>query len=119
MKLIYETYVKDIGNMVEQFKAENLIILFGENAPKTLKDFCYIININNINGEIKKGQTLIIGNNEFTITAVGNIAKQNLENLGHITLVFNSGIVAEMEGSIYLSPSRIPSINIGDNIIIK
>ena len=44
MGVIYENEVKGIGDMVEAFKDEGMFILFGDNAPDTLKDFCYTIS---------------------------------------------------------------------------
>ncbi|MDV8169566.1 PTS glucitol/sorbitol transporter subunit IIA, partial [Streptococcus pneumoniae] len=40
---MYKTLVKKIGEEAEAFKDEKMIILFGENAPEELVDFCYTI----------------------------------------------------------------------------
>lgn len=116
--IIYKTKVCNIGNMVGEFGDDKLIILFGDNAPDLLKEFCYTIDISDINGKIEVGDTVHIKDNIFRITAIGSIAQKNLRDLGHITLVFDASKDAKLEGSIYLSKGEIPKINIDDEIKI-
>ena len=42
MKKIYSTIVKDLGPMAEDFIGEKMIILFNENAPAELAEFCVL-----------------------------------------------------------------------------
>ena len=48
------------------------------------------------------GDTVIIGEKVFTITAVGEEAKSTLRDLGHCTLSFKGGNVPERPGCIML-----------------
>lgn len=118
MKIIYENVVKGLGDMVEEFIGEGMFILFGDNAPDTLKDFCYTIDVLEVAEDIKVGQTLVIDEKEYKITAVGHVARKNLSDLGHITLVFNGSEEAELPGSIYLEETTIPTLRIGSKISI-
>ena len=68
MKLIYENQVKAAGECVEEFKDAGMFIIFGENAPDEIKDYCYSVSVNPINGEIAPGQYVVIDGAEFKIT---------------------------------------------------
>ena len=46
--MIYSTRVNTIGQMVGAFGGK-MLILFGNEAPDTLKDFCYGIDVNKPN----------------------------------------------------------------------
>ena len=52
MKVIYENQVKAAGVAVEEFKDAGMFIIFGENAPEEIRDYCYSVSVNPINGEI-------------------------------------------------------------------
>ena len=43
---VYETIVNSIGPSVEAFLDEKMLILFGDNAPAELADYCLLINVN-------------------------------------------------------------------------
>ncbi|PMB85082.1 PTS sorbitol transporter subunit IIA [Dolosicoccus paucivorans] len=105
---IYKTSVTNIGADAEMFVAEEMIILFGENAPDDLKDYVYNIVVTPLNGEISPGQSLLIDGEAFEITAVGNVVGQNLEQLGHITLKFDGSKQAELPGTLYLESKSVP-----------
>ncbi len=90
MQKIYSTIVKNLGPMAEDFIGEKMIILFNENAPAELAEFCLIHNGNNLTDTIEIGDILQINNTEYKIVAVGSEVQKNLANLGHIALRFNS-----------------------------
>ena len=119
MSVIYKNIVKNIGSLVESFEGEEMFILFGDNAPDTLKDFCYKIDIEPVNESIKVGHTLAIDGNEFKITALGNVAEKNLASLGHVTIVFDGATEASLPGSIYVQRSSVPKLSIGSEILIR
>ncbi len=119
MSLVYENKVKDIGDMVSAFQEEKIFILFGDNAPETLKEFCYTIDIKDTNKKIIVGQTLNIDGNKFKITAVGDVAEKNLTSLGHMTVVFDGSKEAILPGSIYIENADMPELKIGTSIKIE
>ena len=57
MKVIYENQVKAAGAAVEEFKDAGMFIIFGDNAPEEIRDYCYSVSVNPINGEIAAGQS--------------------------------------------------------------
>lgn len=119
MSLVYENRVKGAGDMVSAFQGEKMFILFGDNAPDTLKDFCYTIDIKDTNKEISVGQILDIDGSKFEITAVGNVAEKNLTSLGHMTVVFDGSKEAALPGSIYVENADMPELKIGTTIKIE
>ncbi len=118
MKVIYENQVKALGACVEEFKDAEMFILFGDNAPEELRDYCYSVNVNPINGTIAAGQILKIGANEYKITAVGSEAPVTLAGLGHCTVNFSGQTTVDLPGTIYVEHKPMPDITIGTVIQI-
>ena len=88
-KAIFQTEIIELGEQVDAFFEEGMFVLFGDNVPDTLKDFCHFIDQKKVDGTIKKGDKLVVDQKEYLITAVGDIAQSNLETLGHLTVVFS------------------------------
>ena len=119
MPVIYQTTVGEIGDQVDSFLGEGMFILFGKGAPATLKDYCYIVDVEASTAAIEPGQSLHLDDEEFTITAVGDVARQNLDGLGHITVVFNGATSAKMHGSVYVETATPPKLQVGSVITIQ
>lgn len=117
-EIIYENQVKALGDLAETFSEEGMIILFGDNAPDTLADYCYSISINPVKETIKPGQAFMFDDVTFNITAVGDIAEKNLTNLGHITVSFNGSTGPTLPGTICVEKKEMPKIKIGSKILI-
>ncbi|WNS78277.1 PTS glucitol/sorbitol transporter subunit IIA [Domibacillus sp. DTU_2020_1001157_1_SI_ALB_TIR_016] len=107
MQTIYETQINGLGSEVAAFLGEKMFILFGANAPSELADYCLLIDVNDINDEIEKGDTFVMGGQPYTITAVGDVVKKNLGSLGHITLKFDGAETADLPGTLHLEKSDI------------
>lgn len=118
MKTIYKNEIKSIGSMASTFLEEKMLILFGDQAPQDLKDFCFNIDVLNAYEEIKSGQKLYIGNQKFEITSVGNVVQRNLTTLGHITLRFDGSTTPGLPGTLYLEDKDIPFIELGTELKI-
>lgn len=109
---IFKTKVKGIGLEAALFKAEKMIILFGEAAPDGLAEYCYNIEINQTTQPIEEGMQLFVDGKKFKITAVGSVVNQNLNTLGHITIKFDGSTVAELPGTLYVEDKTIPDISV-------
>ncbi|GAE93070.1 PTS system [Gracilibacillus boraciitolerans JCM 21714] len=118
MQIKFETQVNKIGSSVADFLGEKILILFDENAPTELSDYCLSITVNDVDNEIKVGDILQIGNNKYNITSVGDAVEKNLTSLGHITLKFDGSEDPELPGTLYLEDTEIHEINQGDIIRI-
>lgn len=117
--MIFETEVINIGPEAEMFKEENMLILFGEDAPDTLADYCYNIVVNPSNGEITPGMAIYFDDQSYQITAVGNVVKKNLDDLGHISLKFDGATEAELPGTLYVEEKALPEISVGTKVSIR
>mgnify|MGYP001165989820 CR=1 FL=1 len=117
--MIYETEVTNIGPEAEMFQAENMLIFFGDEAPETLADYCYNIVLKNSTGEITPGMTFTFDDQSYKITAVGDVVKKNLDDLGHITLRFDGSTEAELPGTLYVEDKPMPTIQVGTKISIQ
>ena len=118
MKVIYENKVKASGIAVEEFKDAGMFSIFGENAPEEIRDYCYSVSVNPINGELAAGQYLVIDGQEYKITCVGYEAPITLKGLGHCTFNFSGATEAELPGTIYCEEKPMPEIGIGSVIRI-
>ena len=118
MKVIYENKVKASGIAVEEIKDAGMISILGENAPEEIRDYCYSVSVNPINGEIAAGQYLVIDGQEYKITCVGYEAPITLKGLGHCTFNFSGATEAELPGTIYCEEKPMPEIGIGSVIRI-
>ncbi|MCU9533390.1 PTS glucitol/sorbitol transporter subunit IIA [Streptococcus sp. CSL10205-OR2] len=117
MLTIFEANVVSVGpSAMDMIKTTNMLILFGENAPADLAEFCYIIDNKQLNGSIQSGGKLIIDNLSYTITAVGSVVEQNLKNLGHITITFDGATSASLPGTLHVEKREIPNILEGSTI---
>lgn len=116
---IFETTVIAIGEDAEDFKQENMLLLFGEDAPPELSDFCYKITLAPIKEKIVPEMALYFNDTIYRITAVGEVAEENLRQLGHITINFDGATTSEMPGTIYVEQKELPDLKIGDTISIS
>ena len=117
MLCIYQTRVTDLGKMVTNFSVEKMIILFKDNAPEDLADYCVLHSKNQVFDVIQEQDVLVIGDAEYKILYVGEEVQSNLQNLGHITLRF-VGRTKGLGGSLYLEDKAVPTIHRGDRIAI-
>ncbi|MBC2578197.1 PTS glucitol/sorbitol transporter subunit IIA [Peptostreptococcus russellii] len=116
--IIYDNNIKNMGSMVEAFGNE-MAILFGDNAPDTLKDYCYTIDVKDADDKIEVGDTIIIDDEKFSIKAIGDLAQKNLEALGHLTINFTGDESGLLPGAIVVEKKDCPKINIGTRIVIE
>ena len=118
MKVIYENQVKAAGESVAEFKDAGMFIIFGDNAPEEIRDYCYSVSVNPINGEIAAGQYVVLDGEEYRITCVGYEEPFTLKGLGHCTFNFSGATEAELPGTIYLEEKPVPELKIGSTIRI-
>ena len=109
-KAIFQTEIIELGEQVDAFFEEGMFVLFGDNVPDTLKDFCHFIDQKKVDGTIKKGDKLVVDQKEYLITAV--------ETLGHLTVVFSGAKEAGLPGSICVEAKPMPKLAIGSKISI-
>jgi PTS system glucitol/sorbitol-specific IIA component len=118
MQKIYETVVTKLGPLVDAFYGEKMVILFKDNAPDELADYCVLHNLNDLMDKILVGDILKIDNVEYKITSVGGEVYKNLKDLGHICIRFDGSASAELPGSLYVEDKEIKEFNVKTRIEI-
>lgn len=111
--IILKTEVTGIGMEAESFMAEKIIILFGDQAPESLAEYCYHIRMEKTVDEISAGMSLCFDDQAYQITAVGAVVRTNLDRLGHITIQFDGSSSAELPGTLYVEARQMPTIHRG------
>lgn len=116
----YTTRIVSVGPEASSFLEEKLAITFAGNAPDELKDYCYLIEEAEMQGHLAVGQTVQIGEQNWNITAIGNVAEKNLAALGHVTLVFDGESEPRMDGAVHLGGvSEAPALVEGAKLVFK
>lgn len=118
---MFETKVVEIGELVEDFKDEGVLVLFGPSAPPELKDISVIHEFpyepNNV---LKTGMTIELGGIEYKVYDVGSEANKNFEELGHLSIYFSEdGSMEILPGAIGVMPDEFPSVSIGEVVRFK
>lgn len=76
------------------------IVIFNENAPDELKEISVLHTLSPVYEDPEKGDTMILCDKVFDITAVGEEAKYTLRTLGHCTIHFTGGTEPALPGCI-------------------
>lgn len=116
---IYSTVVTKLGESVNEFLDQGMLITFKDNAPAELAEYCILHSENDLKQDIQVGDILSIGTDSYRILAVGNAVNKNLENLGHITFDFNGSEEVDLPGTLSLEHKEIKAIEVGDQIKIE
>lgn len=114
----YETKVTKLGPITPDFIAEGMLVFFQVNVPDELAEIAILHTHDKLHQEVMAGDQLIIDDQSLTILCVGEVANQNLANLGHFVVKFNGLTEPEMPGDISVS-DEIPIPPIGPGTIIK
>lgn len=103
MTVIYQTTITHIGACATMALEEQMLITFREGAPADIEEYCFIHNHGELAGTLQPGAELQLGEQRYPVTAVGEVAEQNLRELGHITLRFDGHREAEFPGTVHVA----------------
>jgi PTS system glucitol/sorbitol-specific IIA component len=79
-----------------------LFVTFGSDAPEALREFCFIVEVTKTSAPLAPGQMFTVDGQAYPITAVGDVARRNLDALGHITVNIDGGDEPKMAGAIHI-----------------
>lgn len=114
MKTVYESTFISVGPSANESLEDNFLITFGEGAPRDVAEYCFIHRADvNDGGAFSAGSMLTIGESEYLVTAVGNVARENLRDLGHITVRFDGAAEAEFPGTVHVAGRAPASVEPG------
>lgn len=103
MNTIFQTTITQIGDSARDALLDDMLITFREGAPADIEEFCFIHRHGNTLGELQTGGWMELAEQRYPITAVGEVASQNLRELGHLTVRFDGENQAEFPGSIHVA----------------
>ncbi len=67
---------------------------------------------------VAPGDSLRLGTDTFDVLAVGDVANENLANLGHLVVKANGLREPELLGDVCVEAKPLPRLSIGDEIEI-
>jgi glucitol/sorbitol PTS system EIIA component len=107
----YRTTVVDVGPEAGDMAAAGVVILFGEPLPEALAEMSIVHRPSQtLEGHaIRVGDVISVGGAELQITAVGDLAAKNLEELGHIVLYVDQPNQKLLPGAV-LATGGLPPI---------
>lgn len=104
----YYAEITGWGDEAKAFLKElNYIILFNDNAPSELAEISILHSINELKADIKQGDTFIIADKVFEVSAVGDEAQKTFKELGHATINFAGRDIPDLPGHIMLKGDEI------------
>jgi PTS system glucitol/sorbitol-specific IIA component len=115
----YATTVTAVGDEVAEFVSQGLLIWFAEGAPEELHFFSVLHRPTVSTGGVRPGDTVRIDDQEFRVTAVGEVANDNMVNLGHMDLKANGAAEAPLPGDICLEELPLPEPRPGTTLVIE
>ncbi|WP_413514994.1 PTS glucitol/sorbitol transporter subunit IIA [Serratia proteamaculans] len=116
MNTIFQTTITQIGDSARDALLDNMLITFREGAPADIEEFCFIHRHGNTLGELQTGGWMELAEQRYPITAVGEVASQNLRELGHLTVRFDGENQAEFPGSIHVAGTTPVDIPLGSTL---
>ena len=107
----YRTTVVDVGPEAGDMAAAGVVILFAEPLPEALAEMSVVHRPSQtLQGHaISAGDVISVGEAELQITAVGDLAAKNLEELGHIVLYVDQPDQKLLPGAV-LATGGLPPI---------
>ena len=115
----YATTVTAVGEQVAEFVSSGLLIWFAEGAPEELHFFAVLHRPTVTTGGVRPGDLVRIDDKEFRVTAVGEVANENMVNLGHMDLKANGETEPPLPGDICLEKFPLPSPRPGTTLVIE
>lgn len=116
MEVNYQVTITQIGAIAQEALADAMLILFKQGAPSDVADYCFIHSHDDLKQEVKVGDRLQLGEFSYAVTAVGEVASENLRQLGHISLFFDGEENAQFPGAIHLKGEIPINLSVGEQI---
>ncbi|HEY4792311.1 MAG TPA: PTS glucitol/sorbitol transporter subunit IIA [Actinomycetes bacterium] len=115
----YAATVTAVGEQVPEFIGQGLLIWFAEGAPEELHFFTVLHRPTVMTGGVRPGDLVRIDGKAFRVTAVGEVANDNMVNLGHIDMKANGASEAPLPGDLCLEELPLPEPRPGTMLVIE
>jgi PTS system glucitol/sorbitol-specific IIA component len=98
----YRTTVVEVGAEAIDMINGGVLILFADPVPEALAEVSVVHRPTHpLSGPVGVGDQITVANERLTITAVGDLAASNLEQLGHIVLYVNQPDQKLLPGAVH------------------
>ena len=115
MEMKYEVSITAVGNLARTFlENNNSIIILDEGVRPNLADMVVEHTVSDLKADIAVGDKLKIGNTDFKVISVGDVANDTIREEGHCTIVVNAE--GSMPGQIIVKGPVPPRLHVGDKI---
>lgn len=114
----YEMKVTAVGPLVAEFTVNGILVFFGEEAPEELREFSILHQHGDLKAPIVPGDKVLIGSMSYKVLAVGDVANENIINLGHVIIKTNGLTEPELPGDICVEKRILPPIHAGTKVQI-
>lgn len=114
----YRSQITGMGPMALDFLDEDILIVFNDNAPSELAELSVLHRPCPVDRDIRTGDTVLFGEDRYTVTAVGEEANHTFRSMGHCTFKFTGKPETELPGHIELSGQALPDVKVGDMLQI-
>ena len=115
----YAATVTAVGEQVPEFIGQGLLIWFAEGAPEELHFFTVLHRPTVTTGGVRPGDLVRIDDKAFRVTAVGEVANDNMVNLGHIDMKANGASEAPLPVDLCLEELPLPEPRPGTVLVIE
>ena len=115
MEMKYEVSITAVGNLARTFlENNNSNIILDEGVRPNLADMVVEHTVSDLKADIAVGDKLKIGNTDFKVISVGDVANDTIREEGHCTVVVNAE--GSMPGQIIVKGPVPPRLHVGDKI---
>ena len=115
MEIKFDATITSVGKLAPEFlENNNSVIILNENTHPNLADMVVEHTISELKNDIEIGDKLKIGNTDFKVVKVGDMANKTIREEGHCTLVINAD--GTMPGQIIVKGAMPPRLRVGDDI---
>lgn len=108
--VLYDTTVTAVGQMVDDFRQQGVVILFDERAPEELREFAVIHSPTVTDSGPAPGDVVVLGDVELPVLAVGAVVQDNLLALGHLDLKADDRTEAALPGDVCVPSGVLPAL---------
>ena len=114
----YRTTVEKVGEMAVDFAEGGILVFFGPAAPEELHEFAIITDAAELKADVTPGDVLWVGDDDFPVVSIGEIANSNIAELGHLVVKFNGLTEPELPGDVSVPAVPAPIVEAGTVIRI-
>ncbi len=117
MSTLWTSTVSHIGDDTHDMLDAGVVILFGEPVPPALADVSIVhTGAAKPERDITPGDVLVLGEDRFTVDALGAQANENLVQLGHVVVYVNQPEQELLPGAVLATGAMPKAPAVGTEI---